>query len=146
MNQIKARVYYLIATGEVIARTYEMLCSAKQPTKEDDMLFYPELKGINANDVDFIELEYGTLSSTFDFAISYAINLETKTLDCVYSTQEELDAKAKEQIILQEAQQESAERVSSILEYIQNQDSQAISNIEDYILTTEMNKILNGGM
>jgi hypothetical protein len=92
MNQIKAKVYYLIETGEVLAITSEMQGNIEKTTKSQDMKIYPQLKDKNTNDVDYIELTYGTLASTFNNAKSYKVNLTTKRLEVTYYTQEELDA------------------------------------------------------
>lgn len=94
MDELKSKVYYLIISGQILLVTSEMSGSIQETTKEQDMTIYPELKDKNISEVDFIELEYGTLASTLKNIKSYSVNLSTKTLDCVYLTQEEIDTKA----------------------------------------------------
>ena len=84
---------------------------------------YKELQNFSINEVDFIELQYGTVAKLFRNSKSYKINLETKSLDVIYYTQEELNA-------MQQQNQEAQDLNSSI------------SNIESSILEIEENKIL----
>jgi len=138
MKKIPAKVYYEKSTNNILVTTTEYTCSNKSMgTKELDMITYLELKDKLLDEVDFIELEYGTLNNIK----SYSINSITKTLDIVYYTQDEIDAKNKEI----EDQQDLNARVSNISEYL-NQDTSTITDVEDYILQKEQNKILNGGM
>lgn len=88
---IKAKVYYDILTGNVIIITSEMQGCVLETTKEEDMQLYEELKEKNASDIDFIELEYGTLVNTFTNAKSYSVNTKTKQLKVTYYTQGELE-------------------------------------------------------
>lgn len=111
-------------------------------TKEQDIEKYKELQNFSINEIDFIELEYGTLADTFLKAKSYSINLETKSLDIVYFTQEELDS-------MQQQNQESQElnsRVTDITQYLSSSDEATIAEIENSILEIELNKTINGGM
>ena len=140
MNQ--ARIYYLISTGAILVITSECQGCVEKTTKEQDMAIYEQLKDKTVDEIDFIELEYGTLASTFNNVKSYSINLETKTLDVVYLMQEELQVtQTQEQEI-----QDLNSRISDISTYLTEQNNQSISDIEDYILQSEQNKILNGGM
>jgi hypothetical protein len=91
MFEIKAKIYYLISNGKSILITDECQRMEKPTTKEEDIEIYSILKEYLYDEIDFIELEYGTLASIFTNLLkSHSINLETKTLDCVYYTQEEL--------------------------------------------------------
>jgi len=140
MIQIKAKVYYLISTGEVLVVTSEMQCSMEARTKEQDLETYNELKDKNINDIDYIELEFGTFNNTFNKAKSYSINLETKQLEVIYYTQEELNTMQQQN---QQAQELNA-RVSDISQYL-NSNTITISDVENIILQSEQNKV-NGGM
>lgn len=142
MNQIKAKVYYLVATGETLVTTAEMQGSVEPTTKEQDMHIYPALKDKNIDEVDYVELEYGILSTTFNNAKSYSINLETKSLDVVYFTQEELDSMQQQN---QEAQDLNS-RVSDITQYLSCSNETTIADIENSILEIELNKTINGGI
>lgn len=141
MNKIKAKIYFLVSTGEVLVITSEMQGSVEPTTKEKDMEDYSQLNDKSIDDIDYIELEYGTLANTFTNSKSYSINLETKSLDVVYFTQEELDAmKIKDQ-----ETQDLNSRVSDIAEYL-NSNEKTIAAVEDLILQSEQNKILEGMM
>lgn len=141
MNHVKAKVYYLISTGEVLTITPECQGSVEPTTKEQDMNLYEQLKTYNIDEVDFTELEYGTLANTFTNAKSYSINLETKKLEVAYYTQEELEEmKQKYEQQTQEVQSLNS-KISDISEYL-NQNTATIADIEDYILQKEQNKIL----
>lgn len=139
MNQIKAKVYYLIYTGEVLTITSEMQGCVEQTTKEQDMTMYLQLKDKNIDDIDFIELEYGTLSTTFNNVKTYSINLETKTLEVIYYTQEELDVQTLEQL----SRQTISDRINTISTYI-NLDNTSIEDLENYILQREKDKTIGG--
>lgn len=137
MNKTKAKVYYLISTGEVLMVTSEMQGCVEETTKEQDMKIYPQLKDKNIDEVDFVELEYGILATIFNNTKLYKVNLQTKKLEVTYYTQEELNAMQQQN---QEAQDLNS-RVSDITEYLRNQESQKISDIEAYILESEKNKL-----
>ena len=143
MDKLCAKVYYELATGEVLLRTGEMEGAVVENTKEQDIQAYPELKGKTVDEIDFIELEYGTLLATFNNAKSYSINLETKTLEFVYYTQEELTAQKQEQEVQLQAEQLLNERTSTISDYMST-DTTSVTDIENYILQRETNKITGG--
>lgn len=92
MNQICAKVYYLIATGEVLVITSECQGYVKVTTKTQDITIYPQLQNKTVNEIDYIELEYGILAITFKNAKSFIVNITTKQLEVTYYTQAELDA------------------------------------------------------
>ena len=139
MNQVKAKVYYLIETGEVLVVTSEMQGSVIETTKEQDMEFYPQLQNRTLDEIDYIELEYGTLASTFNNVSSYCVNLNTKELDIVYKTQEDID----EENLSIKYEQELQTRISTITSYI-NQDTSSIDDIENAIIQYELTNIQNG--
>lgn len=138
MTQIKSKVYYLITTGEVLTVTSEMQGCVEETTKEQDMEVYPQLKDKNIDEVNFIELEYGTLVTTFNNAKTYKVSLETKQLEVIYYTQEEIESMQNEN---QETQDLNS-RVSDISQYLSGNQT-TIADVEDLIIQTEQNKILN---
>ena len=139
MNQICAKVYFLISTGEILMTTSEMKGSVIKTTKEQDISTYFQLSGKTSDEVDYIELEYGTLSSKFTNIKSYSVNLETKTLDCIYYTQEELDAQAQT-IANEEA---ISNRINIISDYA-SLDNNSIDVLENAIIEYETNLITGG--
>lgn len=142
MNKIASKIYYSISTGEVLFITSECQGSVEPTTKEQDMKIYEQLKNYNIHEVDFIELEYGTLANTFNNSKSYKVNLKTKQLEVIYYTNEELTSM---QVQYQETQDLDS-RVSDISTYLLGSDSNTIADIENSILEIEKNKIINGGM
>lgn len=140
MNQIKSKIYYEISTGKVIIKTSECEGHVNATTKDQDIEFYLELKNYTAKEVDFIELEYGTSSNTFNNAKSYKVNLETRQLEVIYYSKEEIESMNQQ---IQEVEKNSS-RVSDISTYLLNSDETTIMNIENSILEIEKNKILEG--
>lgn len=139
MNQIKSKVYYEIATGNILTITSEMEGTIEETTKDQDMTIYPELQDKNVNDIDFIELEYGTLASIFQGCKTFKIDLESRALKCEYFTDEELQA-IKDQY---ENDQYQSDRTEGILNYL-TEKNDMIPSVEDYIMQAEINKITEG--
>ena len=139
MDKLCAKVYYEVATGEVLLRTGEMEGAVVENTKEQDIQAYPELKGKTIEEIDFIELTYGTLIGTFTNVKSYSVNVETKALECVYYTKDDINAQKAEQ----QAQEALNSSASTIADYM-NTDTTSIADIENYILQRETNKITGG--
>lgn len=139
MNEICAKVYYEKSTGKIIVITSEMITSLERTTKEQDIQMYEQLKNKTVDEVAFIELEYGTLASTFNNLKSYYVNLESKTLECIYYTQEELDAQSE----AIENAQDITNRIQIISDYA-SLDNNAITTLENAILEYEMNLIMGG--
>lgn len=140
MNQVKAKVYYEIATGNVLIVTSESQGSVIETTKEHDMGIYPELKYKNIDEVDFIELEYGALTSTFANLKSYSVNIKTKQLELNHYTLEELEymkIKYQEDEILNN-------RINDISNYLLEQQGESLRNFEDLVIQAELNKIMEG--
>lgn len=144
MNQIKAKIYYLISTGEILTITSEMEGCVEETTKEQDMKIHSQLKDKSIDEVDFIELEYGTMASTFNNIKSYSVDVENKKLNFVYFLDAELAEQKKQYDLPNRFNEELTSKISSISEYL-NQDTSSIADIEDYILQKELNN-LNGGM
>lgn len=139
MDKIKSKIYYEISIGNILVITSEKQgIDLEERTKQEDMDIYPQLKDKTIDEVDYIELEYGTLATIFNNSLkSCLVNLETKSLDCVYYTKEELD------IIEQQEQlnQVLNNRVSDISQYLSSNKT-TVADVEDLIIQTELNKIL----
>ncbi|VUG07033.1 hypothetical protein PPOLYM_03441 [Paenibacillus polymyxa] len=58
--------------------------SARETTKEDDMGFYPQLKGYDPEQVDVLKLEFDKYIEDFQKATSYRVNPDTKTMEFTY--------------------------------------------------------------
>lgn len=143
MNQICAKIYYLISTGEVLAITSEMQGTVGSTTKEQDMEVYPQLKDKNPDEIDFIELEYGTLATTFTNVKSYSVDVQNKKLNLVYYTQEEIDVQKKQYEQRVQDTQETNSRISAISNYA-SQNVISIDDLENAIIQLELTKIQNG--
>jgi len=140
MNQVPSKVYYKISNGDVIIITTECQGDIETTTKEQDMKLYSVLKNVNANDVDFLTIPYGKLSSTFENVKSYLINVETKELELDYYNDEELECMKNEEIQADLL----GYRISDISQYLSEQPSESISTIENFIIQTELNKVMEG--
>ncbi|MDR3598117.1 hypothetical protein [Clostridium sp.] len=141
MNQICAKVYYLITTGEVLFSTAEIEGYVPDTTKEQYIEAYPQLQGKTTDEIDFIELPYGTLVSTFTPNVkSMSVDVTNKTLNIVNYTQDELNA------MQQQAQQTQTinNRISDISNYLNLQGDSSISNVENAIIQNQMTDIENG--
>lgn len=96
---IQSKVYYDKTTGEIYGITDEYYDSTGQiniPSLEDDLNTYQFLNNVDKATLEFIELEYGEYTKLLSTSKSYSINLETKKLDVVYYTQEELEERRKQ--------------------------------------------------
>ena len=143
MINIGAKIYFLIATGEVLVVTKEKQgTDIKRTTTEEDIHEYEQLKDKKVSEIDCIELDFGTLNSTFNNVKYCSVNLKIKQLERIYFTQEELNAMQQQN---QEVQNLNS-RVSDISTYLNNSDDTTISDVENSILEIEKNKIINGGM
>lgn len=139
MYQISPKIYYYVKTGEILVITNEFQSEEKieLTTKEEDIEIYSQLKSRSIDEIDYIDLEYGTLATILKNVKSYKVNLETKKLEVNYYTKDEL-AEIQKQI------ENLNNRTLGITEYIQTQDEKTLSDFEDYILEQEKNKILGG--
>lgn len=137
MNKINSKVYYDNQTGEVLVVTGEILAEIEENTLEQDIEQYEALQNRN---IDFIKLEYGTLSNTFNNSKTYHIDLKTKKLIVEYFTPEEL------QNLKNERQEKDSlvDRVFDISDYLYQQSADTIADFENYILQNEINKIMEG--
>ncbi|QYK62424.1 hypothetical protein [Paenibacillus sp. S25] len=83
--KIGPKVYWRKTSGEVIFITPQVeSSSARETTKEDDMGFYPKLKGYDAEQVDVLKLEFDKYTEDFQKAINYRVNPDTKTMEFTY--------------------------------------------------------------
>lgn len=118
--QVKSKVYYDNLTGVVLEITPECEGGVPTFTKGQDMERLDQLKGRNANDIDFIELEFGTMSSILNMSKSCHIDVVTKQLKVEYYTQaeiEELDN--NNNAPLSEAEQLEIDNANLLLELVQ---------------------------
>lgn len=125
------RIFFLKLSGNILLAT-------SGTTRDQDLSIYKELQN---NDIDFIELDNGISLHDFSNFKSCKINIETKELEIIYYTKEELNT-IQEQI---NQNKDLSSRVSDVSAYLNN-NTTIITNIEDLILQTEQNKIINGGM
>lgn len=140
MNKVNAKVYYDNATGDVILITSECMGEVIATTKAEDMGIYSELKDKQVNEIDFIELEFGTLASTFNNVKSYTVNVNTKQLELVHYTDSELQEIKDQEIAVISLDN----RIADISTYLKDQSNDTIAEFENYILQTELNKITEG--
>lgn len=82
--QIGRRIFYDIATGNVIVDIGERQGAVVPKTIEQDIQTYKELSERNLDKFDYIELEYGQYEQDFAECNGYRINPETKELEFSY--------------------------------------------------------------
>jgi hypothetical protein len=139
MNKINSKIYYEKTNGNVLIITSECQGCVEPTTKEEDIEIYDQLKNKNIDDVDYIELEYGTLSKTFSNSKEYKINIDTKKLEITYYTQQEENEINRKNI----EEQNILDRINIISQY-SNLDKTSIADLEYYILQREKNRIIGG--
>jgi hypothetical protein len=139
MNKINSKIYYEKTNGNVLIITSECQGCVEPTTKEEDIQIYDQLKNKNIDDVDYIELEYGTLSKTFSNSKEYKINIDTKKLEITYYTQQEENEINRKNI----EEQNILDRINLISQY-SNLDKTSIADLEYYILQREKNRIIGG--
>lgn len=83
--KIGSKVYWRKSSGEVIFITPEIESEhARETTKEDDMSFYPQLKGFDPAQVGVLQLTYQQYLEDFQRAKSHIVNPETGKMEFVY--------------------------------------------------------------
>ncbi|MBY0023739.1 hypothetical protein J2W97_000882 [Paenibacillus jamilae] len=83
--KIGSKVYWRKSSGEVILITPEIESEyARETTKEDDMGFYPQLKGFDPAQVDVLQLTYRQYYEDFQRAKSYIVNPDTGKMEFIY--------------------------------------------------------------
>lgn len=134
---VESKVYYLKETGNVIYVTSEFRGGVIKTTFEDDYNIVDALNQYKIDQIDCMEIEYGTYITAFQNAKSYYVDLESKELKVEYYTIEELENQSQEA-------QDLNTRVSDISDYLKDQQSESISIFEDFIIQTELNKVMEG--
>jgi len=84
LQQIGARIYYDIETGEVILNTGERAGHVVELTPEQERERYTALAERVESSYSWIDLEYGQYREDFAICSGYRVNPETKTLEFSY--------------------------------------------------------------
>lgn len=82
--QIGRKVFYELATGNVIVDTGERQGFVGTTTIEQDINAYQLLSERNRDTFDILELPFGAYSQDFAECNGYRVNVETKTLEFSY--------------------------------------------------------------
>ncbi|MEB4780844.1 hypothetical protein P5G60_03520 [Paenibacillus jamilae] len=112
--KIGSKVYWRKSSGEVVFITPEIESDfARETTKEDDMGFYPQLKGFDPAQVEVLQLTYHQYYEDFQRAKSYIVNPDTGKMEFVYvdtgETKPEHQAPLSDQVSELRARQDSTE-------------------------------------
>ncbi|WP_431090777.1 hypothetical protein [Paenibacillus sp. 8b26] len=112
--KIGPKVYYRKTTGEVIYITSQVESPwAVETTKEDDMGFYPQLKGFDPEKVEVLKLGFDEYTEDFARAKSYVVNPDTGKLEFAYvdtgETKPEYQAPLTDQVSELKARQDNTE-------------------------------------
>ncbi|MWC26622.1 hypothetical protein [Paenibacillus sp. MMS18-CY102] len=89
--QIGRKIYYELATGNVIVDTGERSGSVVTTTQEQDFEMYAALAERVPDTVGVLELEYGQYGQDFAECGGYRINTETGTLEFVHSEPDNIE-------------------------------------------------------
>jgi hypothetical protein len=84
INKIGRRLYFEVATGNILVDTGEKIGYVRQTTVEEDIASYKVLSERNRNTFDYIELPYGAYAEDFMECNGYRVNPETKQLEFSY--------------------------------------------------------------
>ena len=128
--KIGRRIYYDIATGNVILDTGERQGLVVATTVEQDIATYKALSERNSDTYDVLELEYGQYQQDFAESNGYRVNTETLELEFTYPDPNE-----------PEAPQEFRKPLSEEVEELKVAQSTTDSTLLDFMET-----ILLGGM
>lgn len=90
--KIGRRIYYDVATGNVIVDTGERQGFVKPTTVEQDIQTYQALSERNPETFDYIELEYGQYTQDFAACNGYRVNPETREIEFSYPDPSEPEA------------------------------------------------------
>jgi hypothetical protein len=75
MAQIGRKIYYLLLTGVVLCDTGERQGDVVETTEAEDFATYPQLSGVDASTVSFLQLDYGARSDEFANLGSTAVDI-----------------------------------------------------------------------
>lgn len=90
--QVGRKIYYEIATGNIILDTGERQGAVTPTTIEQDIQTYTALSERNREAFDVVELEYGQYAQDFAESNGYRVIPETKTLEFSYPDPNEPEA------------------------------------------------------
>lgn len=96
------KIYYDMATGNVILETGERQGSVVLTTIEQDIETYKVLSERNRDTFDVLELEYGQYAQDFAESDGYRVNPETEELEFSYSDPNEPEVEQPYQVPLSE--------------------------------------------
>jgi hypothetical protein len=83
--KIGPKVYWRKTTGEIIYITSQIESPwAVETTKEEDVNFYPQLKGYDQDQLEVLKLEFDKYTQDFQKATGYWINPETGLIEFAY--------------------------------------------------------------
>jgi hypothetical protein len=82
--EIGARIYYELATGNVILNTGERAGDVVETTREQDFESYKALIERVPESVGMLELEYGQFAEDFAASNGYRVNLDSEELEFSY--------------------------------------------------------------
>lgn len=89
--QIGRKLYYDLATGNIIQDTGERSGEVVETTQEQDFAAYRSLAERTPETVGVIELEFGAFREDFGRCNGYRVNIETKEVEFSYPDPEQPD-------------------------------------------------------
>lgn len=85
MAEIGRRIYYELATGNVLADTGDRSGDVVPTTVDQDYELYTNLAGKNRDAIGILELAYGDHSNEFNLCTGYSVDPATRTLQFDYT-------------------------------------------------------------
>lgn len=126
MTEIGSKVFWRKASGEVIFVTPESAGDVVVTTAEEDVAFYPQLKGYDFEKLGVIQLGYQQYKQDFEQAIAYWVNPATQKLEFKYkdsATSEPIFQKPlTEQVAeLKRADLDNKESIAGLIQLVMSQ-------------------------
>ena len=81
MNKIGRKLFYELATGNIITDTGERQGSVVATTIDQDIAVFTALSERNRDTFDYIELSFGAYAQDFAECNGYRVNLDTKAIE-----------------------------------------------------------------
>ena len=104
--QIGRKLYYDLATGNIIQDTGERSGDVVETTQEQDFAAYKTLAERTPETVGVLELEYGEYKQDFAECTGYRVNIETGALEFSYPNPDATPDKPQEPIFQQPMSEE----------------------------------------
>lgn len=132
--QIGRKLYYDLATGNIIQDTGEKSGDVVETTKEQDFVAYKSLAERTPETVGVLELEYGQYRQDFGECIGYRVNIDTGALEFSYPDPNATPEKPQEPTF-QQPMSEEIKAMKTENEVLQNRVSDVEMTLTEILLS-----------